>query len=159
MIERWGPQAVMPLNYAGPHGMLAGDSMSLRFFHRLGATQLYRRSAVRRGAQRGLGRHLRRRARHARPSSPSTPSSTSSGATTPRSPTCIWCARPPSAKRKGGRLVVVDPLRTKIAEQADLHLAPRPGTDVLLAWSLAVELERIGAHDHAFIDAARARLR
>ena len=44
VIDRWGPQAVMPLNYAGPHGLLAGDSMSLRFFHRLGATQLYRRA-------------------------------------------------------------------------------------------------------------------
>jgi anaerobic selenocysteine-containing dehydrogenase len=42
VIDRWGPQAVMPLNYAGPHGMLAYDSMSLRFFHKLGATQLYR---------------------------------------------------------------------------------------------------------------------
>src|SRR6201996_393585 len=28
VIDRWGPQAVAPLNYAGPHGMLAGDSMS-----------------------------------------------------------------------------------------------------------------------------------
>ena len=44
VIGRWGPQAVMPLNYAGPHGLLAGDSMSLRFFHKLGATQLYRRA-------------------------------------------------------------------------------------------------------------------
>ena len=44
MIERYGPQAVMPLNYAGPHGMLSLDSMSLRFFHKLGASQLYRRS-------------------------------------------------------------------------------------------------------------------
>jgi len=53
VIGRWGPQAVMPLNYAGPHGFLAGDSMSLRFFHRLGATQLYRRAlfgGVRSGA-------------------------------------------------------------------------------------------------------------
>ncbi len=37
VIGRWGPQA-------GPHGFLAGDSMSLRFFHRLGASQLYRRA-------------------------------------------------------------------------------------------------------------------
>src|SRR5580700_11636336 len=28
VIERFGPQAVMPLNYAGPHGMLSTDSMS-----------------------------------------------------------------------------------------------------------------------------------
>src|SRR6266568_6654970 len=34
VIERFGPQAVMPLNYSGPHGMLSMDSMSLRFFHR-----------------------------------------------------------------------------------------------------------------------------
>ena len=44
VIDRWGPQAVAPLNYAGPHGMLSGDSMSSRFFHKLGATMLYRRS-------------------------------------------------------------------------------------------------------------------
>ncbi len=46
---------------------------------------------------------------------------------------------------------VVDPMRCKIAEQADLHLAVLPGTDVLLAWSVAVELERMGALDAAFI--------
>ena len=44
VIQRWGSAAVTPLNYAGPHGMLAGDSMSSRFFYKLGATQLYRRS-------------------------------------------------------------------------------------------------------------------
>ena len=41
VIAKHGPEAVMPLNYAGPHGMLAGDSMSLRFFHKLGASQLF----------------------------------------------------------------------------------------------------------------------
>src|SRR5262245_58410377 len=33
VIERHGPQAVMPLNYAGPHGLLSLDSMSMRFFN------------------------------------------------------------------------------------------------------------------------------
>jgi anaerobic selenocysteine-containing dehydrogenase len=50
-------------------------------------------------------------------------------------------------------LVVVDPLRTKIAEQADLHLQLLPGTDILLAWSVAAELERSGSLDTAFIAA------
>ena len=27
VIDRYGSQALLPLNYAGPHGMLAGDSM------------------------------------------------------------------------------------------------------------------------------------
>ena len=33
-IRKHGPQTVMPLNYAGPHGELAGGSMDLRFFHK-----------------------------------------------------------------------------------------------------------------------------
>jgi len=149
VIDRHGPQAVMPLNYAGPHGMLALDSMSLRFFHRLGATLLYRRSmcgAVRSeawsgtyGAVPGIG-----------------PEAAADAALN-----VVWgnnatvanlhlVRQIGKAKRKGGRLVVIDPLRTKIAEQADLHLAARPGTDVLLGFALAAELERLGAHDKAF---------
>ena len=57
-----------------------------------------------------------------------------------------------AAKRQGARLVVVDPRRVKVAEQAHLHLAVRPGTDVVLAWAIAVELERSGGLDRAFID-------
>ena len=49
--------------------------------------------------------------------------------------------------------MVIDPLRTKIAEQADLHLANLPGTDVLLGWALATELERMGAFDNKFVAA------
>ncbi|MFI5327015.1 MAG: molybdopterin-dependent oxidoreductase, partial [Candidatus Rokuibacteriota bacterium] len=40
VIAAHGPQSVLPLNYAGPHGMLAYASMDLRFFHKLGASLL-----------------------------------------------------------------------------------------------------------------------
>src|SRR2546425_997003 len=43
IIAAHGPQAILPLNYAGPHGFLSGGSMDLRFFHRLGASLLDRR--------------------------------------------------------------------------------------------------------------------
>ena len=33
----------------------------------------------------------------------------------------------------GARLVVIDPRRTPLAKQADLHLAPRPGSDLAIA--------------------------
>jgi assimilatory nitrate reductase catalytic subunit len=39
-------------------------------------------------------------------------------------------------KENGGTLIVIDPRRTRTAEQADLHLAPRPGTDLALALGL-----------------------
>ena len=38
IMAEHGPQAILPLNYAGPHGFLAGGSMDLRFFHKLGAS-------------------------------------------------------------------------------------------------------------------------
>ena len=152
VIGRWGPQAVMPLNYAGPHGFLAGDSMSMRFFNRLGATQLYRRAlcgGVRSEAWAGTYGSV-----------PGCPPEFAEHAAL----NVVWgnnatvanlhLVRGIShARRHGGKLVVIDPLRTKIAAQADLHLALLPGTDTLLAWSLAVELERIGALNQAFIAA------
>jgi len=150
VIERFGPQAVIPLNYSGPHGMLSMDSMSLRFFHRLGASQLYRRAlcgGVRSEAWAGTYGPV-----------PGIGPETAENAAL----NVVWGNNATvanlhlvrnirAAMRKGGRLAVVDPLRTKIAQQADLHLALQPGTDVLLAFALAVELERLGAHNDAFI--------
>jgi anaerobic selenocysteine-containing dehydrogenase len=40
-------------------------------------------------------------------------------------------------RERGGRLVVIDPRRTRTAEAADLHLAIRPGSDALLLAAMA----------------------
>jgi len=48
------------------------------------------------------------------------------------------------ARKHGATLVVVDVRRTKIAEQADLHVALRPGTDVVLAWARVGPDDRVG---------------
>ena len=40
-------------------------------------------------------------------------------------------------RRRGGKLVVIDPNRTRTAELADRHLAPRPGTDAALLFAVA----------------------
>ena len=151
-IAAHGPQSVLPLNYAGPHGFLAAGSMDLRFFHKLGASLLDRKplcGGIRTeawvgtyGAAPGMrpeqiedarliiawGNNVTRSNLHLTP----------------------LINR---AKKRGARLVVIDPKRTKIAEQADLHIALRPGTDVVLAWAVAAELERRGAIDRDFVAA------
>ena len=50
-------------------------------------------------------------------------------------------------RKRGGRLVVVDPRRTATAELADEHLAIRPGTDALFLAALAHELLASGLAD------------
>jgi len=151
ILAAHGPQAILPLNYGGPHGFLAGGSMDLRFFHRLGASLLDRKplcGGIR--AEAWLGTF---------------------GAVPGIRPEQVEEARLVvawgnnvtwsnlhlmpvinKARQAGAKLVVVDPRRTKAAEQADLHLALRPGTDVVLAFAVAVELERRGGLDHAFIE-------
>lgn len=151
VIAEHGREAVLPLNYAGPHGMLAMESMSLRFFHKLGASQLFRRSmcgAVRSeawagtyGLVPGIG-----------PEAAETANLNIVWGNNATVANLHLVRNIRKAMRKGGRLVVIDPLRVKIAEQADLHLALKPGTDVVLGFALATELERRGAHNRAFID-------
>ncbi|MFE5591915.1 molybdopterin oxidoreductase family protein [Streptomyces sp. NPDC056549] len=54
-------------------------------------------------------------------------------------------------KENGGRLIVVDPRRTRTAEQADLHLAPRPGTDLALALGMLHLVVAEGRVDEEFV--------
>jgi formate dehydrogenase major subunit len=53
----------------------------------------------------------------------------------------------------GARLVVCDPRRTELADYADVHLRPRPGTNVALFNGLAAELIATGLIDEEFIAA------
>ncbi|MEU5717393.1 molybdopterin oxidoreductase family protein [Streptomyces sp. NPDC020403] len=54
-------------------------------------------------------------------------------------------------RENGGRLVVIDPRRTRTAEQADLHLAPRPGTDLALALGMLHLVVADGRVDEDFV--------
>ena len=57
-----------------------------------------------------------------------------------------------NAKRRGLRLICIDPRFTELAKQADLHLQPIPGEDPsLLAGMLRVVLTE-GLHDHEFCE-------
>jgi anaerobic selenocysteine-containing dehydrogenase len=151
VIRAHGPQAVLPLNYAGPHGLLAYASMDLRFFHRLGATLLDRKplcGGVRTEAWLGTFGPVP----GMRPEQAALARLIVAWGNNVTFCNLHFTPIINRARRQGARLVVVDPRRTKIAEHADLHVALRPGTDVVLAWAVAALLEREGGLDRAFIE-------
>ncbi|HET6303398.1 MAG TPA: molybdopterin-dependent oxidoreductase [Myxococcota bacterium] len=57
-------------------------------------------------------------------------------------------------RARGGKLVVVDPRRSETADEADEHVAIRPGTDAALLLAMAAVIVRSGA---AALDSLRAR--
>jgi anaerobic selenocysteine-containing dehydrogenase len=74
----------------------------------------------------------------------------------------LWGTNPPvshftfmgpidEAKRRGAKLIVIDPLITEISRKADLHLRPMPGTDGALAWGLMQQLIQTDRYDKEFI--------
>ncbi|MET4807594.1 molybdopterin oxidoreductase family protein [Limibacillus sp. MBR-115] len=149
-IAQHGPQSVLPFNYAGPHGELAGGSMDRRFFHKLGATLLDRGPLC--GAVRGTA-YLSLYG-----PCPGMPPEQAREADL----IVVWgnnitvsnlhmAKVIKEARAQGAKLVIIDPKRTRIAEQADLFLQITPGSDVVLAQALAAELERRGALDQDFI--------
>ena len=56
-----------------------------------------------------------------------------------------------AAKKRGAKLVVVDPYRTGTAEKADLHVAPLPGTDGALACAMMHVLFAEGLADWDYL--------
>ena len=150
VIAEHGPQAVMPFNYGGPHGLLAGGSMDLRFFHRMGASLLDRKplcGGIRTESWVGTFGTVP----GIRPEQVAHSKLVVAWGNNVTWSNLHLTPIVSRIRKAGGKLVVIDPRRIKIAEQADLHLALRPGTDVVLAWAVAAELERRRALDREFI--------
>jgi anaerobic selenocysteine-containing dehydrogenase len=58
-----------------------------------------------------------------------------------------------AAKSRKRKIIVIDPVLTRDAELADLHLQLRPGTDTYLLAAMLALLEQTGAFDAQFITA------
>lgn len=52
---------------------------------------------------------------------------------------------------RGANLIVVDPRRTELAKYADIHLQPRPGTNIPLLNSIACAIVQENLFDHDFL--------
>ncbi|MDT3669985.1 MAG: molybdopterin oxidoreductase family protein [Aromatoleum sp.] len=158
------PRAILPYSYGGTLGFVQGSSMDLRFFHRLGASLLDRTicsAAGTAGWKATVGASI----------------GTDPEAIVDAKLILIWGANPvvsnlhgwryiQEAKRRGAKLVCIDPRRSETAAKCDLHLAPWPGTDGALALAMMqvliaddlVDRDYITAHTLGF-DELAARVR
>jgi len=125
------PQTILPLSYAGTMGMLQYSSMDRRFFHRLGASLLDRTlcsSAGKAGIKATLGgsygmdpeRFVDSKLILIWGSNPIV------------SNLHVW-SRAQEAKRRGAKVIAIDPYRSLTAEKCSQHVALLPGTDAALA--------------------------
>jgi anaerobic selenocysteine-containing dehydrogenase len=154
IAAEFGPESVLPYSYAGTIGQLGFGSMDRRFFHRMGASQLARTICSEAGGvalKQVYGVKL------------GTPPEDFAhaglivawGANIHGNNIHLW-PFVEEARRKGARLVVIDPYRTRTAEVADEHLAIRPGTDTLLALAMMRVIFREGLEDRAYMAACTA---
>ena len=126
-----GPESILPLSYAGTMGMVQYASMDRRFFHRLGASLLERTlcsSAGKFGIKATLGGSVGmdpERFAEAR-------LILLWGANPIVSNLHLW-PRVLEAKRRGAKVIAIDPYRSLSAEKCSQHIALLPGTDGALA--------------------------
>ena len=148
-IAARAPEAILPYSYAGTMGMVQGESMDRRFFHRLGASQLDRTICASAGAEalvQTLGGKVGMKVEFfAQAKLILIWGSNSIG-----SNLHFW-RYAQQAKRNGARLVCIDPRKTETADKCHEHIALRPGTDAALALALMHELIKNNWLDHDYI--------
>jgi anaerobic selenocysteine-containing dehydrogenase len=145
------PEAILPFCYGGSNGLLTQDAVDMVLFRRLGASRLLRTVCA-------------------------APTGAANQALYGKMPSVVyqdypetkllilWGVNPGvsgihaipyirAAQKNGAKLVVIDPRTTPQARAADLHLAIKPGTDVVVALAVHRYLFENGLADQAFLDA------
>jgi anaerobic selenocysteine-containing dehydrogenase len=148
-IARHGAEAVMPYHYGGSNGWLTEGALTTRFFRRLGASICDRTfcAAATTAATRGLYGKMAGVALEDFAHSKLI---------------VLWGVNPSAtgihlvpvidrAREAGAKLVVIDPRRTPLARNADLHLPVRPGADLPVALSIINALFERGHADNEFL--------
>jgi len=149
VAEEFGPEAILPYSYAGTMGLLNGAGMDRRFFHRLGASRLDRTicsSAGGAALAATLGLRYGTEPEQFRDSK----LILAWGANIHATNVHLWPFIV-EARRKGARLIVIDPIRTRTAELADRHFAIYPGSDLALALGMMHVIIGEGLHDADYV--------
>jgi anaerobic selenocysteine-containing dehydrogenase len=145
----FGSEAILPYSYGGTLGALNGGSMDRRFFHRLGASQLARNicsAAGEAGLKSVIGIKLGtdpEQFTHSR-------YIIAWGANIHGNNVHLWPFIA-EARRKGAKLVVIDPYRTRTAACADWYLPINPGTDSALALGMMHVIINERLHDSDYV--------
>jgi anaerobic selenocysteine-containing dehydrogenase len=144
------PEQILPYSYAGTMGLVQGESMSMRFFHKLGASLLDRTICasagtagheITLGSRIGIDVELAQEAKLI----------IFWGSNAITSSVHFW-ARAQEAKRRGATLIAIDPYRSLTAEKCHSHIALLPGTDSALALGMMHVLIRDDLIDHDYIE-------
>ena len=149
-IAARNPEAILPYSYAGTMGLLQGESMDRRFFHRLGASLLDRTICASAGGEALAATYGAKVGMHVANFAESR-LILIWGSNSIASNLHFWTFAQ-AAKRQGAKLICIDPRRTETADKCHQHVALRPGTDGALALGIIHELVAHGWLDHDYIE-------
>jgi anaerobic selenocysteine-containing dehydrogenase len=144
-----GGASILPYSYGGSNGLLTQDNIDAQIWRRFGTSRLARTvcAAPTSAANMALYGKMASITYQDFPEA---------------SLIILWGVNPSAtgihlipyvreAQARGAKLVVIDPRTTPLAKSADIHLAVRPGTDVVVALAIHRFLFANGFADEAFL--------
>jgi anaerobic selenocysteine-containing dehydrogenase len=149
IITNDGADAILPYSYAGNMGLLQYASMDRRFFHAIGASQLDRTICSSAGAA-GLAITLGSRLGTDVEAFAHSELIILWGTNPITSNLHLW-SRCQEAKRRGAKLIAIDPYKSLSAEKCHQWLPIKPGTDAALALAMMHVLIRDDLLDRDYI--------
>ncbi len=143
------PHGVLPYSYAGTMGYVQGEGMAQRFFNRLGASTLERTICSTAGST-ALTYTLGAKVGMDIENFVDSKLILIWGSNSITSNLHFWTFAQ-EAKRRGAKLIAIDPYKSDTAMKCHQHIAVKPGTDSALALGLAQQLIVNDWLDHAYI--------
>jgi len=148
---RHGGASILPYSYGGSNGLLTQDNIDAQLWRRFGTSRLARTVCAAPTGAANMALYGKM------------PSITYQDYPEAKL-IVLWGVNPSAsgihlvpfvreAQKRGATLVVVDPRTTALARSADVHLAVKPGTDVVVALAMHRYLFETGGADEAFLRA------
>ncbi len=144
-----GPQAILPYSYAGTMGKLMYASLDRRFFHRLGASLLDRTICATAGAV-GCDVTLGTRAMIDPEAAVHARYIVNWGSNTSVTNIHFWRVEH-EARKRGAKIITIDPYKSPTAAKSDWWIPVRPGTDAALALGVMHIIFREGWQDDDYL--------